>query len=55
MACMTHECITCGHVWCNNIPRGRCPMCCSYSVRHIFDEMPSDDVPDTEPFEEDDR
>lgn len=43
MACMTHECIRCGHLWFNNQKALLCPECGSDEIRSTFDEPTHDD------------
>lgn len=39
MACMTHDCLRCGHGDCNNVSRQWCPKCGELMVSS-FDEEP---------------
>ena len=54
MACLTHSCFDCGHVWFDNNPSHRCPMCGSFSTSQLFDEICDDvDTPEyTREYEE---
>ena len=42
MACMTHSCLQCDHVWFNNQARDHCPKCDSLHVAHHWDEQEYD-------------
>jgi len=42
MACLEHECLTCGNVWMDNRPYGECSMCGSTSFTNWFDEEVTD-------------
>ena len=40
MACMEHNCGTCGEMWFNNNHGGACPKCGSHDISSFFDEAP---------------
>ena len=41
MACMTHTCLDCGSVTCDNNARSKCPVCGGCCL-HLFDEIEDD-------------
>ena len=47
MACLEHECRSCGHFWADNNVSRVCPRCHSLNTALFFDEFP-------EPEEKDD-
>lgn len=38
MACMSHDCGKCGHMWFNNSSAWSCPKCGSSDVGSFYDE-----------------
>ena len=51
MACMEHQCDTCGEMWFDNKASGTCSKCGSYDVASFYDEANYDE-PDRVEVEE---
>lgn len=54
MACMEHDCRSCGHQWFDNSLERECPNCGSWDTARLFDEDAREYVELTDDCEEGD-